>query len=346
MAHPFSLDSLEFTGDPVPITTEVPGGAISWGGAQFGASDADVLVHLRGVNAAQSVLTWRDRDGKALATVGGPDGYWEPSLSHDGNRLAVGIGTDASDIWVFDLERDSRTRLTFDSPDDRTPLWSPDDSQLAYSSAHNAEGEIWIRPSSGQGEAEVVFTTDTSIVLTDWSSDGNWIFFDSQQLIGDNDLDIWILDMRTSEARPHVSGRFVQRGACLSADGKWLAFQSNESGRSEIYVQRFPEGDERQLVSNDGGSQGAYQAVWSDDGSELFYQRNSMVMAVPVKQGPGFSVGSPKTLFGVTVKSGPSAGIVITNSGQRVLLNELPPADPSKSGARLIQNWSKSLQAQ
>jgi len=343
MSHPFSLASLEFTGDPIPITTEVPGGAISWGGAQFGASDADVLIHLRGVNAAQSVLTWRSRDGKALATIGGPDDYVEPALSHDGKRLAVGIGSVASDIWIFDLERDSRTRLTFDAPDDRQPMWSPDDSQLAYSSARAAEGEIWLRSSSGQGEAKLAFTAETTITLTDWSSDGNSIFFDYQQLVGDDDLDIWLLDTRTFEARAYVSGRFAQRAARLSPNGKWLAFQSNESGKSEIYVQRFPEGDERQLVSNDGGAQGANQPIWSDDGSELFYQRSNSVIAVPVRPGPGFNVGSPQALFGVTIKSGVSAGFVVTDSGQRILLNELPPADPSKSGARLIQNWSTSL---
>jgi len=289
-----------------------------------------VLVHLRGKQATNSVLTWRDRDGNLLDTIGEPGGYWEPALSHDGSRLAIAVGTDAADIWIYELERDSRTRFTFDSADDRQPLWSPDDGRLAYASALEAQGEIWVRPTSGQGDAELVFTAGTSITLTDWSSDGQLIFFNYQQVVGDDDLDVWALDMQTSEARPYLSGKFAQAAARLSPDGKWLAFESNESGKSEIYVQRFPEADGRWMVSNDGGVRGAHGPVWGDDGRELFYGRGRSVLAIPVTPGAGFAFGTPRTLFGVNLRSGQGAGLVVTDEGQRILTNELPPRGPAR----------------
>jgi Tol biopolymer transport system component len=343
MAHPFDLSNLEFTGDPVPLASDVPGGAISWGGAQFGASEADVLVHLRGTQSSHTVLTWRDQEGNVLGTIGEPDNYWSPALSHDGSRLALEIGTDASDIWVFDLERDSRTRFSFDTASDRFPLWSPDDGRLAYVSAQKAEGEIWIRPTSGQGDARLVFTAGTNIALTDWSSDGRLILFDYQQLVGDDDLDIWAFDTETSEVKACVTGRFSQSEARLSPDGRWLAYSSDESGMNEIYVQGFPDADGRWMVSNDGGARGAYAPVWGDDGRELFYKRGNSVLAIPITPGAGFAFGTPRPLFDLIVKSGAGSRLVITDRGQRILCNELPPADSSRSGARLIQNWSTAL---
>ncbi len=345
MARPFDRSSLKLTGDSVPVATDVPGGEISWGGAQFGASDADVLVHLRGTRAANSVLTWRDPDGKRLGTIGGPGAYVEPALSHDGRRLAVAVGTDTCDIWIYDLDRDSRTRFSFDPADDRQPLWSPDDRRLAFSSSRKARGEIWVRPTSGQGEAKLDFNADTIIILTDWSSDGRLIFFTSQAPTGDDGLDVWVFDLQTSEARPLLSGKFSQGWARLSPDRKWLAFNSDESGQDEIYVQRFPEADGRFMVSNDGGARGAYQPVWSDDGRELFYQRGNTLFALPVTPGAGSPFGTPRTLFGVNLKTGVDSSLVVADHGRRILFNELPPTDPSKSGARLIQNWSTALAA-
>jgi len=343
MAHPFDLSALELTADPYPIASDVTGGAISWGGAQFGVSEDDVLVHMRGTQSSNTVLTWRDQDGNVLDTIGEPDNYWSPVLSHDGSRLAVEIGTDASDIWIIDLERNSRTRFSFDTASDRYPLWSPDDDRLAYASAQNAEGEIWVRRTSGRGDAQLVFTANTSIALTDWSSDGRWIFFDYQHLTGDNDLDVWMLDMQTLETKEYVAGKFAQGEARLSPDGRWVAYSSNESGTNEVYVQGFPEADGRWMVSNDGGARGAYAPIWSDDGRELFYMRGNSALKIPLTPDTGFSFGTPKTLFGLMVKSGGGSALVVTDNGQRILCNELPPADPSKSGARLIQNWSKVL---
>ena len=221
-------------------------------------------------------------------------------------------------------------------------MWSPDDSRVAFSSSREAMGEIWVRPTSGQGAAEKLFTAGTNITLTDWSMDGRLVFFDYLQL-GDNSNDAWVLDVETREATPLVTGPFEQQGAALSPDGTWLAFVSDESGTAELYVQSFPDADGRFMVSSDGGAQGAFSPVWRPDGRAVYYNRVSLLMTVPVTPGDDFPFGTPRRLFGTNLKSGQSANYQVTDEGRRILSNELPPVDPSKAGARLIQNWWAGL---
>ncbi len=218
-------------------------------------------------------------------------------------------------------------------------------TRVAFVSNRKTGEEIRVRPVSGQGEAELMFTADSNIVVTDWSRDGRMIFFHYLQF-GDDSSDVWTLDMQTSQATPLLTGKFDQDTARLSPDGKWLAFISNESGKREVYVQTFPEADGRWMVSSDGGARGAARPVWRDDGRELYYERGSSVLAVSVTPGAGFSFGTPQNLFSVNIKSSQGAGIVVTDNGQRILINELPPVDPTNAGARLIQNWSAGVGGQ
>jgi len=342
MAHPFDASNLQFTGDPTPVASDISGGAISWGGAQFGASKDDLIVHLRGAGAAETLLNWRDRSGQLLGTVGDPAGYWEHALSHDGTRIAVSVGQDVGDIWIYDLERDMRTRFTFDAADDRTPIWSPDDSQVAFTSSRTAEGQIYVRPASGQGDAKLMFTANAQIELTDWSSDGRLILFEHLNP-DDGESDIWTLDVQASTATPLLSGGAYFEDARLSADGKWLAFASFKAGKREIYVQSFPTATGRWMVSSDAGVRLASNPAWRHDGRELFYQRGSAILAVPVTAAATFSFGAPQTLFNASFTSA-SAALVVSEDGQRILTNELPPTDPSDVGAGLIQNWTRMLE--
>ena len=339
MARPFDVSALRFTGDPVPVSTDIPGGAISWGGAQFGASANGVLVHMRGAGATSTELKWRGLDGRILGTIGNPDGYQEYSLSHDGKRLAVSIGQNTSDIWIIDLESRMRSRFTFDPADERTPQWSPNDDRVAFSSLREVEGRIFVRPTSGQGDATLLYTANAQIDLTDWSHDGQLIFFN--RVSADNGSEIWTIDMRTSEAAPLMSGHWYE-DAHQSPDGRWLAFTSDESGKQEVYVQPFPEATGRWMVSSDGAAGDASEPRWRDDERELFYLRAGSIVSVPVKGEGTFSIGEPRPLFNVSVAT-TSAGFEVGNEGQRILTNELPPTDQSKIGARLIQNWVSAL---
>ena len=340
MAHPFDLSDQRFTGDPTPVATDIPGGGISWGGAQFGTSEAGVLVHMRGSGAANTLLKWRDRTGEVLGTIGEPAGYFEPRLSNDGTRIAVSVGQNAGDIWILDLGSEMRARFTFDPADDRTPLWSPDDSQLVFSSMRNTQGEIYLRPASGKSDAKLLYTAGVQVELTDWSRDGRLIFF-HQQDPGNGNSEIWTLDTQTSEAVPVLSGNWFE-DASLSPDGRWLAFVSYESGKSEVYVQAFPDAAGRWMVSSDGRPSDVTRPTWRDDGRELYYLRGSALVAVPVTGDATFSFGRPETLFNISVTS-VSGAYSVREDGQRILTNELPPTDQSKIGARLIQNWMSAL---
>jgi len=341
MAHRFDAAKLRLTGDPTPLASDIPGGLVSWGGAQFGCTE-DVVAYMRGTEAARTLLVWRDRAGNALSTVGDPAGYWEPRLSHDGSRVAVAIGHDVADIWVIDLNSDMRTRLTFDPADDRTPVWSPDDRQLAFSSGRKAEGEIYVRPSSGQGDDTLIYTANAQIALTDWSSDGRFIFF-NVATPGTGGFNIWSLDVHTSSATVLLTGNWFE-GARLSPDGKWLAFASYESGNGEIYIESFPAHSGRWMVSSDAMPGEASFPAWRNDGRELYYFRGRTVVSVPVSGDAGFSVGKPQGLFTVSVTNASEGAFAVSADGQSILTNELPPADQSKIGARLIQNWMVALE--
>jgi Tol biopolymer transport system component len=341
MACPFDPAAGRLAGDPVSVATEIPGGAVSWGGAQFGVSDSGLLVHLRGARIMSTVLQWKDRDGNMLNTLGDPGGYWEPKLSHDGKRVAVAAGQDAGDIWIHDLQGNLQTRFSFDAADDRTPLWSPDDRHLVFNSAQESVGGIYLRPVSGQEPAKMVHDAQTQIALTDWSRDGRHVFFN--HLVPDEGgWDIWALDMETFEATAVLASPDDQSDGSLSPDGKYLAFSSDESGQTQIYVQSFPEAAGRWMVSGDKVAGRATRPLWRGDGKELFYIRGSALMAVSVATDNGFSFGTPQYLFSLNLNS-MNASYDPSQDGQQILTNEMPATNRDQVGARLIQNWSELL---
>ena len=342
MAAPFDPSTRTLAGDPVAVAADIPGGAVSWGGAQFGVSDSGLLVHMRGARVMSTVLRWRDRTGTVVSTLGEPGGYWEPRLSHDGTRVAIAAGQDVADIWIHDLRNDMQTRFSFDAADERTPLWSPDDRSLVYSSAETSAGAIALRPVSGEDPAKMVFDAKTQITLTDWSQDGRHVFFNCL-VPGENGWDTWALDMETFEAGAILDGPFDQIDAHLSPDGRYLAFVSDESGINQVYVVSYPVAAGRWAVSTDKLAGRANLPMWRADGKELFYLRGSALMALPVETSGSFTFGSPRFLFSLNLNSqnaayGPRA------DGEQILTNEMPAANRDQVGARLVQNWTALLE--
>jgi len=323
------------------VATDVPGGAISWGGAQFGVSQ-NVLVHMRGAGATRTLMRWRDRTGRVLRTLGDAADYWELALSHDGTRIAVSIGLDGGDIWMLTREGGMKTRFTFDPGDDRSPVWSPGDSVVAFMSNRASGAGIYVRPTSGRGTARLVVPDSTRSSPTQWSNDGRLIFYNI--LSTETADDVWALDVRTSETRPILAGKSSESDANLSPDDRWLAFGCDESGNFEIYVQSFPNAGGRWMVSADGGVGPALLPRWRGDGRELFYVRGSAIMSVPVNgTGGAFTFGEPQKLFNMSATTA-SLTFAVSADGQQILTNELPPADQSRIGARLIQNWPAVLE--
>ncbi len=341
MAHPFDPAAGRVTGDPVPVATDIPGGAISWGGAQFGVSESGSLIHLRGAGAARSVLTWRDRQGNALTTIGEPGIFYEPKLSNDDTRLAVVSGQDVGSIWINDLEGGRQTRFTFDPADERTPLWSPDDQYLVYTVTPTSAGEIYRRAVSGQEPAKRIYTSNTQIELTHWSKDGRHVFFN---LVAPNEGggDIWVLDMESFTAKALLEDPSWQEAASLSPDGKYLAYSVIQSGEAHIYVQSYPVASGRWIASGDKLDGPARRPLWRSDGRELFYVRGTALMAVPIRTDQGFTPGTPQVLFNLNSNSVDPV-YEPSQDGERILTQELPAASRDKAGARLIQNWTGLL---
>jgi len=340
MAQRFDPDQALLSGDPIPLAAEVAGGSYSWGGAHFGLSQTGALVYLSEAGQGETDLTIMDREGKKIGTVGGRNIHWDARLSHDGRRVVVGIGRDAADLWLVDMTRDTETRFTFDPADDRSPIWSPDDTRIAFRSSRRGQSELYLRDSAGTGSDEMLLDPQTQIVLSDWSGDGATIIFTS--LSRETGFDIWTYSFEKKEAEPWLVAPLDQSDGKLSPEGAWIAYASTESGREEVYVQAFPrQGGGRWQVSTSGGRAPA----WRDDGKELFYVNTSGdLMAVEVVTEAGFRLGTPRTLF--RTKTGSSLGgpYDVFPGGQRFLVNAIDGKDAKGQAATLVVNWAVGLQ--
>ncbi|HET9481321.1 MAG TPA: protein kinase [Candidatus Polarisedimenticolia bacterium] len=335
MAQPFDAKRAELTGEPIPLVRDVIGGAYSWGGAEFGVSGSGVLVAYSGQGQGETELAWFDRSGKRLGTLGEPDMYSEPRLSHDGSRMVVAVGKDAGDLWQHDLSRDVRSRFTFDAADDSSPVWSPDDSTIVFASNRQGMGELYVRSASGSGKEELIHTGGTQLLVTDWSPDGSYLVFAS--LNRETSFDLWLWSFAEKQARPWFEAPGDQMLARFSPDGRWLAYTSFESGRPEVYVQSFPlaEGG-RWQVSRAGGA----APVWRADGKELFFLLgDGHLAAVDVKTAGSVEFGSsqplfrgyPKILIGHPYDAAPD--------GSRFVFNTLGEDGRTGSSALLILGW-------
>ena len=339
MAQPFDADRLVVTGDAIPVSGDLSGNAYSWGGAEFGVAESGVLVFLPGAGGGETELAWFDRAGKRLGRVGEPGVYWEPRLSRDGRRLAFGLGEQASDLWIHDLERDVRSRFTFDPADDATPVWSSDSTRIAFVSNRKGIGEIYQRPTAGTGEEELLFAAGTSVQIDDWSTDGRTLFFSS--LSRETGFDLWTYSFDDGQARAWLAGPLDQ-GACrISPDGRWIAYGSSESGRFEVYVQAYPgPAGSRWQVSQAGGS----APVWNAGGTELYYLGlDGTLTAVEIRKGAALEVGTPRRLFRVEAKPGLTSGFDVSPDATRFLVNAMGESDTAGQAATLLLDWTGLL---
>jgi len=339
MAQRFDPGSAQVSGDPIPLAAEVAGGAYSWGGAQFGVSGTGTLVFLTEAGQGQTDLTITDRDGKAISTVGSRDVHWEPRLSHDGRRLAVGIGRDAADLYVEDLERGTETRFTFDPADDGSPVWSPDDKRIAFKSSRRGQSELYVRDAAGTGNDEMLLDPNAQITVTDWSRDGSTIIYTS--LSAETGFDIWTYSVTGKEAAPWLVAPLDQGDGRLSPDGRWIAYTSVESGRAEVYMQAFPKNDGgRWQVSTSGGS----HPIWRRDGKELFYlSAAGEVMSVEVAAQAGLRLGKPRVLFRPSIGRSSNDVFDVFPDGQRFLVNAVEGDFIKGQAATLVLNWVSRL---
>ena len=283
-------------------------------------------------------LVWVDRAGKELETAGDPSRYAEPDLSADGRRLAfdvVDARTGKADIWIRDLNRNVSSRFSFSKLDASAPMFSPDGSRIVY----GVGNDLVERTADGQGAETTLGKFDGITFVTDWSADGQSIAFSSRGK--DTGFDIWIMPA-SGDRKPHLwlQTPFSEGNAVFSPDGRYLAYQSNESGRLEIYVQSFPGPGGKWQVSSNGGN----QPHWRGDGKELFFRSTDQkIMAVDVTTGATFEAGVPKALFPVHLDTTLGRNHFLpSKDGQRFLLVATPARD-AIAPTTVVLNWLAEL---
>jgi Tol biopolymer transport system component len=299
-AVPFDPKRLEVTGQPAPILEGVvtsPGNA----GAQFSSSETGSLIYVAGRGGGQSVsIYWMDREGKFTPLRETPSDYTNLAVSPDGKRLALEIfDGKRRDIWVYEWERDALTRLTFAGELNENPVWTPDGQRIVYSSLQKggAPNLWWIR-ADGAGDAQRLTESKTVHYASSWRPDGKVLALSQQN--PDTTFDILTLPIegdeksgwKAGEPKPFVNSPSSEMEPAFSPDGRWLAYQSNESGSYEVYVRPFPGPGGKWPISTGGG----VFPEWSRNGKELFYRTpDSKIMVVTyTASGDSFHADKPQ----------------------------------------------------
>jgi eukaryotic-like serine/threonine-protein kinase len=343
MAQPFDLRRVEPSGEPVPIAEHV---AVNGATARplFSASQTGALIYQSGESSGGWDLLWFDRDGKRTGAIAQADRYLAPTLSPDGKSLAVMIFAGAQgigDIWVFDLTRGTSTRLTFGGDSHSNPVWTPDGKTIFYASTAKGPPHIYAKAADGSGPERAVLENTDAVELP-WSPspDGRFLVY-QRRTANETGYHLWVLPLSgDGKPFPILQDAFDERAPAVSPEGKWMAYESSESGRREIYITAFPAGGAKWQVSTDGGT----AAKWRRDGKELFFlDPTDKIVAVDVNaSGNAVRLGTPHDLFqtvGIQREYGP---FDVTADGKKFLLNSGNLREGSDPFT-LVLNWPVEL---
>ncbi len=339
VAQRFELSSLKTIGEPAPVAEKIGTDAV--GLARFSVSRNGVLAYRSGDSGSR--LLWLGRDGKELETAGGTGEYGNPALSRQGDRLAFQLSdprTGKLDIWVRDLVRGVNSRFTFSAGSNFCPVWSPDGSRIVFTSESGETSSLVEKPATGQGEEKILLkSTEGRVIATDWSRDSKYIAY---SLRGKGGWDILVLPT-SGDAKPIPVARtpFNEFWPWFSPDGRFIVYQSNESGRMEIYVQTFPNASGKWQVSTAGGG----DPSWRSDGKEIFYRTaDQKVMAVDVQAGETFQAGIPRPLFSARVLSGAFRNRYVASADGQRFLFVAPLGRESMTPTTVVMNWWAGLE--
>ena len=344
VAHEFDEKSARAGDRPLRVAEAVPVGAPP-GYAPIAVSTNGLLAfsstHLHGRE-----LVWLDRAGRRVGTVGAPGDYSTPDLSPDEKRIAVSMreGSKAdTDVWLFDSGRAAWSRFTFDSSNDRAPVWSPDGARVLYASGPRGVLDLYEKPAGGAGEGRLFLATGADKFPTDWSRDGRFLVYHTFGGKAAAAWDLWVAPVGGGKAFPFLESRFTEVQGMLSPDGRWMAYASDESGRFETYVTEFPKKTGRWQISTNGGM----QPSWRADGKELFYVGSDQTfMSVEVGgSGEAFQAAPPVALFKANFPPFVPAYwryYVPSADGKRFLVAALL-AEAGASPINVVLNWTAGL---
>jgi Tol biopolymer transport system component len=338
VAQRFDAKRLRIEGEAVPLSEGL--GIDAVGLAHFTASDDGTLVYRAGETRNRQLL-WVERSGKERDAVGDPAEWGDVWPAPDGRRLVVDLSERSTrpDLWIRDLARGTNTRFTFDPASEIAPVWSPDGRRIVFSSNRNGVFNLYEKDAAGTGEERELLASETLDIAADWSRDGRLLLFYRQGK--DTGWDIWALSMQgEKKAFPVVQTKFAELRPSLSPDGRYMAYQSDESGRAEIYVVNFPTPSSKWQVSTSGGR----QPFWSANGREIFYlSLDNALMAVDVEVASTFTAGTPQRLFPARLQPGTlRAQYRPSPDGQR-FLTLAPLGRDSIMPMTVVLNWTEEL---
>jgi Tol biopolymer transport system component len=354
VAMPFDATQLQITGPSSVVAEHVAYETLFARGAFSSSQNGRVIYQTEHVPETQ--LIWFDRQGRELGNLGGSNGYRKPSLSPDEKTVAVerpDPQTEGTDIWLLDTARGVGSRLTVDPAPDWSPVWSPDGRRVVYTSPRDSfPPNLYQQDSRGAGAGEFLLRGNRVVHPRDWSSDGRFLVYDA--LDPKTQWDILILPMEPATtgsnrtAVPFLQTDFNEYNGQFSADGRLMAYMSDETGTFEVYVAPFPAAGNwwRKRISNNGGG----HPRWRRDGKELFYiAPDGTLMAVAVNAEDTFEASAPRTLFKTRIAGIDSlvrplnlTNYAVTADGQRFLIASEAEGTPPSSITVLL-NWPAAL---
>jgi eukaryotic-like serine/threonine-protein kinase len=355
MAAPFDPQRLAVTGAAVPVVEGLLLSPVD-GAAQYSFSATGSLVYVPGsVRAAQNKLVWVSRNGAEQPFAAPAHAYVFPRLSRDGRRVAMTIQEQETQVWLYDLSRETLTRFTFEGNQNNAPVWTPDGKRIAFQSNKEGPTNLFWQLADGSGGLERLTTSEYRDAPVSWSPDGQLLAF--IEVNSTTGIDIWVLRLgdpsagslrdsgqagQVRKAQPFLRTPFNESVPRFSPDGRWLLYISDESGRYEVYVKPYPGPGGKWQISTEGGTEPA----WNPNGRELFYRSGDKMMAADVTTQPNFSAGKPRMLFEGQYQPTPltTPNYDVSLDGQRFLM--LKPSEQAQAAPtqiNVVLNWFEEL---
>jgi Tol biopolymer transport system component len=323
------------SGVPVPVVEDVRS-SIGQPLADYSLSENGTLVYTSAPRTLKR-LVWADRTGRVTPLPFPPRNYRFPALSPDGDRIAAPIWDGpSSDIWIGDVRRGVLSRLTRGEDMETFSLWSPDGRYVLFSSSRPGPFNVFRKPADGTGEAERLTTSPNSQRASGFSADGRLLFFHDQDPVTAQNL--WALPMDGEKPVLLVGSSATERSGVLSPDGRWLAYDSDESGHYEVYVQAYPGLGDKKQVSTEGGG----NPMWNPKGGEIFFTSEDRLMSVTFLTRGSLQIGTPRLLFRSPMVIGEGPGrreYDVAKDGERFLFVE----EPTSPELHVVVNWFEEL---
>jgi serine/threonine-protein kinase len=341
LAVPFDPQRLEVTGAAVPVVEGVLQ-TTGDGNARYTISSTGSLAYVPGrAEFIQSRLVWVSRNGAETILPGPARYYRAPRLSPDGRRVAVAINDQETQVWLYDLSRETLSRLTFEGNTNVHQIWTPDGRWIVFQSNKEGPQNVFRQLADGSGAVERLTTGDAVHLPGSWSADGEVLAIHESSSTVSGDIRMLRLADPARGPQPFLRTPFNEESPMFSPDGRWLAYSSDEAGRKEVYVQPYPGPGGKVQISTDGG----IEPLWNPNGRELFYRSGDRMMAVEIATEPAFSAGRPRVLFEGQYLISPAGtpNYDISSDGQRFLLVKPLEQQVQPTQINVVLNWGEEL---